>query len=336
MTNNGPLITRPPQFVDRLRGVFYGQAIGDALGLGTEFLTRDLVQRCYPYRLTRYGQILRDAHRSRWQSGAWTDDTDQMLCILDSLLAERRVDILDIAARFRQWADHGGMGIGNTVYQVLYSPDFLADPHAAARQVWERSGRYAAANGGVMRTAVLGVWQYQDAAQVRHNAEQVCKITHYDPRCAASCVIVCVLIAALLRGETDIISLLPDAYAIARAYDARVVEYLDRASQPTLDALDLDEGLDPEAGEWGSIGYTLKTLGAGVWALQHAESYKAGLLAVIHEGGDADSNGAVAGALLGARFGFAQLPPKLVAGLKGKEQLDARITQLLDLLASPI
>ena len=82
-----------PVVADKIRGVVYGQAIGDALGLGTEFLTKSQVKEWYRYGLTRYGQILRDDHTRRWTVGSWTDDTDQMLCILDSLLEKKGVDV---------------------------------------------------------------------------------------------------------------------------------------------------------------------------------------------------------------------------------------------------
>ena len=117
----------PQPGIDQVRGIIYGQAIGDALGLGTEFLTKSEVKRYYPNGLTRYGAIIRDRHRRRWESGAWTDDTDQMLCIFDSLLQKRAVDVLDIASRLYQWAAQGGMGIGNTVRTVLSDPEFLSE-----------------------------------------------------------------------------------------------------------------------------------------------------------------------------------------------------------------
>lgn len=67
---------------DRMLGCLYGQAIGDALGLGSEFLSKDEVIQNYPDGLKSYSQIIQDAHRRRWPIGAWTDDTDMMLCIL--------------------------------------------------------------------------------------------------------------------------------------------------------------------------------------------------------------------------------------------------------------
>lgn len=51
-------------------GCLYGQAIGDALGLGTEFLNKDDVLKHYPNGLSRYEDIIQDAHRRRWHKGA--------------------------------------------------------------------------------------------------------------------------------------------------------------------------------------------------------------------------------------------------------------------------
>lgn len=68
--------------LDKIYGCLYGQAIGDALGLGTEFLDKEEVLRLYPSGLNNYAQIVQDEHRCRWAKGAWTDDTDMMLCVL--------------------------------------------------------------------------------------------------------------------------------------------------------------------------------------------------------------------------------------------------------------
>lgn len=50
---------------NRIKGVLFGQAIGDALGLGTEFMTKQEVDRFYPNGLTDYDQIIQDYHRKR-------------------------------------------------------------------------------------------------------------------------------------------------------------------------------------------------------------------------------------------------------------------------------
>lgn len=318
--------------IDKIRGIIFGQAIGDALGFGTEWIPKSQVRKEYPDGLRSYSQIVRYRNVSGWTPGDWTDDTDQMLCILDSLLEKQQVDILDIAARFHHWAVTDGMGMGQTVYSVVYSPDFLQNPLATAKQVWEASGQKAAANGGVMRTSVLGIWEYSFPEKVKRNAEEVCKITHHDPRCVGSCVAVSLAISALLRQESDINSLMQSIAIAVQEYHPSIQEYFEKSATLSLEALDLDEGLNP--GEEGGTGYTLKTMGAGFWALQHAQSYEDGILAIIHEGGDADTNAAVAGALLGARFGYKNIPQQWVEELVYKQQLDNRIERLINLVKS--
>lgn len=41
----------------KMLGCLYGQAIGDALGLGSEFMNKDEVRKNYPAGLTLYGII---------------------------------------------------------------------------------------------------------------------------------------------------------------------------------------------------------------------------------------------------------------------------------------
>lgn len=124
---------------DKIKGLLYGQAIGDAIGLGTEFMTKTMVNYYYPNRLQNYADIIQDAHRRRWKQGAWTDDTDQMLCILDSILERKEVDYRDVAYKIYYWAYNGGMGIGRTVLKAISHKKFLAIPHRVAEENWLKS-----------------------------------------------------------------------------------------------------------------------------------------------------------------------------------------------------
>ncbi len=314
---------------DQIRGIIFGQAVGDALGFGTEWISKQRVAEEYPEGLNDYSQIVRYGKLEGWSQGDWTDDTDQMLCILDSLLEKQEIDIHDIAARFHHWAVTDGMGMGRTFYTVVHTPGFLENPYAIAQKVWEDSGRNWAANGAVMRTSVLGIWQYQQPDQVKQNAEQVSRITHPDPRCLGSCVAVCIALSTLLQGKTDIDRLVSRIAQVTQAYHPAFQEYFDKAAV-SLEALNLDEGLNP--GETDRVGYSLKTLGAGFWALQHGQSYKDGISQIIREGGDADTNAAVAGALLGAKFGYMGIPQQWVEGLVYKQKLATKVDRLISLV----
>ena len=94
---------------------------------------------------------------------------------------------------------------------------------------------------------------------------------------------------------------------IANQYDERIVPFVDLAYHEGLDSLCLDDEK--------SMGYTLRTLGAALWAYWHATSYKEGILKIVLSGGDADTNAAVAGAILGAKFGINQIPEEWKDGL---------------------
>ena len=142
---------------ERFLGTIFGQAVGDALGLSTEFMSRQEVDRFYPNGIEDYSQIVQDDHRRRWQRGDWTDDTDMMLCILDSFVACQKVDILDIARRFKEWMMNGGMGIGWHTYNVMALGDYTSNPQRAAEIIWKMGKKKAAANGAVMRTSVVGL-----------------------------------------------------------------------------------------------------------------------------------------------------------------------------------
>jgi ADP-ribosylglycohydrolase len=323
---------------DKIRGVIFGQAIGDALGFGTEFLPKYEVNFIYPEGLTDYSQIrifskitnqFEDLDDWRWQPGDWTDDTDQMVCILDSLLTCDRVNLTDIATRFKHWAVTDGFGIGGTVYRVVHDPDFIENPHRVAQEVWESKDRNSAANGGLMRTSVLGIWQYQNLQQVRWNAEQVCKITHADPRCIASCIAVCLAISQLIQGHSNIEALVDSIANEVKVFHPEIEDCFKQAKESSLEMLRLDEGLNPY--ESFRIGYTLKTLTAGFWALLHAQTFREGILRIIYEGGDADTNAAVAGALLGAKFGYSTIESRWIDGLIHKQNLENKVEQLIQM-----
>lgn len=116
-----------PRLVDRLLGCIYGQALGDAYGLSTEFEDRDDVARKYPNcSLIPFPDYVLTGHNRRWMRGDWTDDTDQWILVLLTLMfhgGDERV----FAQKLTNWiyygypelGDHGGMGLGANVSQVI-------------------------------------------------------------------------------------------------------------------------------------------------------------------------------------------------------------------------
>ena len=310
------------QQLDIIKGVFYGQAIGDALGLGSEFLSKNEILIHYPNRLTDYSQIIQDKHRSRWEIGDWTDDTDQFLCICNSIIASNKIDELVFAEELYKWFKGSPMGIGKTVYKVLSVPQFTLYPHKASEIMWKLSKQRNASNGAIMRTSILGTYEFWDYNKVAENTEKIAKVTHWDSRCVGSCVIVTMLIANILY-ESKLLNL-EQLCDIAEKYDSRIIPYIESAYSSPVEDLKLDES--------ESIGYTLKALSAGLWAYFNAENFEDGLLKIVNEGGDADTNACVAGSILGAKFGYDSIPKKYIDGLKNKDFLEAKYNEYVEVL----
>lgn len=292
---------------DKIKGVIFGQAVGDALGLGTEFMTKQEVNRFYPNGLTDYDQIIQDYHRKRWMKGDWTDDTEMMLCIANAIIEDKDIKLSTIAQNFKDWFNGNQLGIGSNTFKVLSFKDYTDDPQKAAEIIWKLTGERSAANGAIMRTSIVGLWK----DDTERHATEICKLTHYDPRCVGSCAIISLLINNLVY-KNQMLSL-KQLIEIGERYDDRIREYLVKASQyDDINDLILDDA---------TMGYTLKTLAAAVWCLFHCNSFEEGLLAVVNAGGDADTNAAVACSLLGARYGYSTIPQKNIEGLIKIEDL---------------
>jgi ADP-ribosylglycohydrolase len=282
-----------------------------------------------------------------WRAGDVSDDTEQAICLLDAYLegvSEGRspsdtIDVRLVSKHFLHWGATNGRGMGNHTGKVFEHYLFPLEPLTASMDIWEQSGRQAAPNGAVMRTAYIGVIRPWDLDWTSEVAAECAAVTHADPRCKASAVAVSVAIAELVTGA-PVNEAIAHAAERASKHDPTVHTWLLHKDLPDLN---LDEGLDTYVRgtqPFPPIGYTYKCLGAAFWALRHAqratplrrsarERFRKALEMVILAGGDTDTNGAVAGALLGAYLGMDGLPPVLADGLQPRATLDTRLMQLL-------
>ena len=65
----------------------------------------------------------------------------------------------------------------------------------------------------------------------------------------------------------------------------------------------------------------LNTLQAALWAVETSQSFEEAVLKAVNLGDDADTVGAVAGQIAGARYGYTNVPDKLKQGLINEREL---------------
>lgn len=77
----------PDELVDKIVGCIYGAAIGDAIGLSTEFLLPDECSFHYKSDEIGFDHMIMDKHRSKWEKGDWTDSFDQSVSEIINIMA---------------------------------------------------------------------------------------------------------------------------------------------------------------------------------------------------------------------------------------------------------
>jgi ADP-ribosyl-[dinitrogen reductase] hydrolase len=307
-TQEGPL-TDIEALRDRYRGALVGSAVGDALGATVEFMSRDEIAR-------KYGQ-LRDIVGGGWlnlPAGEVTDDTQMARCIARSLAERGEFAGDDIATRFVEWYRSNPPDIGNTTRDALVRLAAGVPWQEAGQQTHEAIRPRDASNGSVMRCAPVALFVRADPqANARYSADSS-RITHANPLCIAGCVAVNAGIAALLND--------PNADAISVAIDATD----DSTVRESLSAVHAQTAGSLDAG-----GYVLATVQSSFWALTMNDTLEETIVAAVNLGDDADTTGAVAGALAGARWGYSAIPARWLGVLRGCEELVELADRLLEL-----
>lgn len=251
-----------------------------------------------------------------------------------------RIDIHSFAYKFKQWVERGHEDLGDTepiglgmlsATMVRY-PDFVDNPIEVAKI----AGKLKAPNGSLMRTAIMGC-RGLDYATTIDDAITMGMCTHYDERCRVS-VAVLVSIVWDILNDTDESQVLDRARRWCSLYDGNFTDYRGQ-SHSIVDECTMyfDVGMRQSALDdlhlGVQCGYTLKCMAVAVWAFtQRHRPYKDVILDIILKGGDTDTNGAAAGAVLGAYRGVDDMPKEWLDKLAHKDYLEEKIDLFKDIL----
>lgn len=281
----------PESLEELYRGTLLGVAAGNALGIPAEGHSRRSVERSF-----HGGPTEVDPSE---QAAPWDDDLAQT-AVLAEALAEGELDFDDLARRFVTWGQTNGRGIGHLTSEVLDQLTGGESASSAARVVWERRPLSSAGNGAVMRCSPVALrWRASGRNLVR-DARASALVTHYDPLCEWSTVVMSVTLALLLSGAPVDLNTLA-AHIDATGAPDEVATAIRAAGRGGLRGFELDDPMD--------MGYTIKGMQVGLWAATSADAdFEAVLTEVVGEGGDTDTNGAIAGAVMGARLGAGAIP----------------------------
>ncbi|PSL95003.1 ADP-ribosylglycohydrolase family protein [Pseudomonas sp. R9.37] len=317
---------------NRALGAFYGLALGDALGMPTQSLSREQVQQ-------RFGAItgLEDADADQpiapnMPAGSITDDTEQAILVGELLvegngkieptvLAQRLID-WEAAMRAKGSQDLLGPSTKRAIDMIL------------AGHTPEESGRFGTTNGAAMRITPVGIAaDVSDPAPFIQAVIQACQVTHNTTLGISSAAAVAAVVSAGING-VDLGEALNIGTQIAQQAEnhghwvagGRISTRISWAR--TLSVGSGDKALFADL-LYELIGTSVASQESVVVSFALAQQVAVGAMSALEAvclaaslGGDTDTIAAMLGAMLGACLGMQCWPPVMIEQVKQVNGLD--------------
>ncbi|MFD7923007.1 ADP-ribosylglycohydrolase family protein [Streptomyces sp. NPDC059740] len=307
---------------DRALGALYGLALGDALGMPTQIMSRAAITARFG-RVTGFEAGPEDNPvAAGMPAGSVTDDTDQAV-IVGRLLVESagRLDPTVLARALIEWEQE---------MRAKGSSDLLGPSTKAALDAVTRgvpvseTGRTGTTNGAAMRVTPVGVaFRHLPLEHFVDRVVDSCQVTHDTTIGIAGAAAVAAAVSAAVDGAGLVQAM--DAAESAAAAGARRGHWVAGAdiaarigwARRLVAGLPVDEAVDVISELIGTSVASQESVPAAFAVLTVAgdDPWQACLLAA-NLGGDCDTIGAIAGAVSGAVAGLSALPAEAVATLR--------------------
>jgi ADP-ribosyl-[dinitrogen reductase] hydrolase len=281
----------------RARAAFLGLAIGDALGAPAEFMTSGEIA-------AKYG-VLKELVGGGWlrlKPGQTTDDTDMALCLARALTANGGWSLTAIADNFAAWLKSRPVDVGDTCRRGIRNYMLHGTLETPVNQ-WD------AGNGAVMRMLPTALFTVGDDARMTECVVAQAHLTHNHPLSDAACICFGRLIHLSLLGYAK--------SRLRREVDGLIAGHETFRFEPY-------RGL--------ATGYVVDTMQTVFNYFFRSRSFEECLVTTVNQGGDADTTGAIAGALAGAYYGEAEIPKRWLKKLDRK--IGDELPQLAERLVS--
>lgn len=286
-----------PNFQSRILGALLGCAVGDAIGAPFEgYWSKDIPDKA----------VLMESFQcfDGYPHGQFTDDTQLTLATAEGIFAAGSVNPRVIAEHIgRLWTSAEVIGPGGACMEA-------GDHYLKHGRCWDCGAPVGrAGNGAAMRVAFLGLSCLGLPNRLNGLVQDVCRLTHHDPRSVAGGLAIATLVQnQYLFPELDArdhLSLVArEVESLHKQFSALVLEldhWIGRSDFQTKNWLAWSALSDCDKLDQATITpYVIPTVLASLWAiLSYPNSWSDAVGAVIALGGDVDTLGAIVGAVMG-------------------------------------
>lgn len=277
----------------RFQGALLGLATGDALGTTLEFKP--------PGTFTPITD-LNGGGPFRLAAGQWTDDTSMALCLAESLIECKGMNLSDQMERYCRWYRNGHLSsigycfdIGNTTSSALLNFEQTGQALSGS------TNPYSAGNGSIMRLAPVPMLYASDMQKAVDNAALSSRTTHGAAEAVDAARYYAALLVGALNGESK-------DKLLAPYYGSTPDFWLNRPLSSKIGAIAQGFYKNMKPPQIAGTGYVVKSLEAALWAFYKTNTFKKGALMAVNLGDDADTTGAVYGQIAGAYYGIEGIP----------------------------
>ncbi len=292
---------------DKFIGAILGTFVGDALG------------RSFEGAPPRKSWTDSSEEIERAFQGVYTDDTEMTLILAESLVECKGLDPAWLAMSFARGC-HPERGYAWGAIRCL----------EAIRQgvAWDQAAQIvfpdgSFGNGAAMRVAPVGVFSHDDFSQLRNAAHYQALITHSHPLGVGGAILQAAAVAVAARAE-------PGDKPQWKTFIKVVREAIGNIPEVYLQALEemeilLSSDPEPEPAQVASaLGHEVtapRSVPAALYAFLRSNfSFREAVIGAVALGGDADTIGAMAGAIAGAYRGVSAIPEQWMEGLENDER----------------
>ncbi|BDD10811.1 hypothetical protein FUAX_32430 [Fulvitalea axinellae] len=301
-------------------GMLVGLAVGDAVGVPFEFLTREEMRKNPAKEMVGYG-----THHQ--PPGTWSDDSSMTFCLAEAMLSGYNLE--SVASNFIRWKKESYWTARNEVFDIGITTaksisrleTVLEEGESALASLKYGAVESDNGNGSLMRILplVFEIRGKEIDEQFRIVWENSA-LTHRHVRAGMSCLVYLKVVEYLLDGKSP-----DEAYSAMRDNILELWEAIDfadserekfnRVIQSDIRKLAYEDLL--------SGGYVIESLEASLWCLLKSETYEEVVLKSVNLGHDTDTTAAISGGLAGLYFGVDNIPVFWRASLARLEDIVA-------------
>ncbi|ADL12858.1 ADP-ribosylglycohydrolase family protein [Acetohalobium arabaticum] len=294
---------------DKFIGSLVGTFVGDALGMAVEGYTIEEIEK-------KYGQ-LDYMLEARLGAGTYTDDTEMMIGVAESLISASGFDGADMAEKFVTNCNLD-RGYGAGTIEALNNIKAGSSWQEAGENIFD-GGSFG--NGSAMRIAPVGVFYHTDYEELRIKAKKSSQITHAHPLGKTGAAIQALTVGYAVNQK-------PEADFSVTDYLDVLTEYIDFESVEYSQALSsiqdfLKNVPEPKVvrNKLGNDARAFNSVPTSIYScLINTDNFKKAVTYAINLGGDTDTLGAMTGAIAGAYHGYNDIPSDWLDQLENRER----------------